>query len=179
MSRSYIYILPLGNIDLDFFEKLEKDLEKKFGFEVKIKNMKEIPNYSYNKDRDQYNGRIILNELENINFRNAEKILAITEVDLFMEDLNFIFGQAESNGKICLISTKRLNPEFYGKKLDRDLFYKRILKEAIHELGHTFGLKHCENKKCVMCISNNIGNTDLKNNDFCEECGKLYNYFTF
>lgn len=176
MSKNYIYILPMGNIGLEFFENLKNDLKGKFEFKVRIEEKIDIPDYAYDKDRDQYNGRIILNESESIRFKNAEKILVIAPIDLFTEDLNFIFGQAESSGKVCLISTKRLNPEFYKEKLDKDLFYNRILKEAAHELGHTFGLKHCKNKKCVMHFSNSIEDTDLKNDEFCEGCKKIYKY---
>lgn len=174
--NKFIYILPLREVNLDYFEKLEKDLENKFNFKVRLGNKVEIPDYAYSKDRNQYNGRIILNELDNIKIEGAEKILVITEVDLFADDLNFIFGQAESSGKMALISTKRLNPEFYKQKKGEDLFYKRIFKEAVHELGHTFGLKHCQNKKCVMHFSNKVEDTDVKEGVFCVECGKLYEY---
>jgi archaemetzincin len=172
----YIYILPLGEVSLDFLGKLKKDLENKFGFKIEIRNRVEMPDYVYNKEKDQYNSRIILNELTKLSFKNTEKILAITDLDLFTEDLSYIFGQAETSGKICLISSKRLNPKFYNKNFDKDLFYSRILKEAIHELGHTFGLKHCKNKKCVMHFSNNIEETDFKKSEFCEECGRVYQY---
>lgn len=176
MLDKFIYILPLGKASLEYFKKLEIDLEKRFGFKIKLENKIEIPDYAFNKEKDQYNGRIILNELSKINFENTEKILAITNEDLFTEDLSYIFGQAELSGKVCLISIKRLNPEFYKEKPNKDLFYDRILKEAVHELGHTFSLKHCKNKKCVMHFSNNIEDTDLKNSEFCEECGKLCRY---
>ena len=176
MSEKNIYILPLGNVGLKFFEKIKTDLEKKFDFRVKLENRIEIPDYAFNKEKDQYNGRIILNELSKINFENTEKILAITDKDLFTEDLDYIFGQAESSGKVCLVSTNRLNPEFYKEKLDKDLFYSRVLKEAIHELGHTFSLKHCQNKKCVMHFSDNINNTDFKDSEFCEKCNEAYKY---
>ena len=122
------------------------------------------------------NGRIILNELSKISFENCEKILAITDKDLFTEDLEYIFGQAETSGEICLISTYRLDPKFYNDKSNKDLFYNRILKEAAHELGHTFSLKHCQNKKCVMHFSDDIKDTDIKSSKFCEECRKLYQY---
>jgi len=179
MSEKSIYVLPLGNVSLDFIEKLKSDLEKVFDFEIKLENKIEISDYAYNKEKNKYNGRIILNELSKVNFKNCEKILAITDEDLFTEDLDYIFGQAESSGKVCLISIKRLDPEFYKEKPNESLFYNRILKEAVHELGHTFSLKHCQNKKCVMHFSNNIENTDLKSKNFCTKCEKLYKYINF
>jgi len=179
MRDKSIYILPLGNISLDFVEKLKSNLEEIFGFKIKLTNKREIPDYAYNKEKDKHNGRIILNELAKVNFENCEKILAITNEDLFIEDLSHIFGQAELSGKVCLFSINRLNPEFYKEESNKNLFYDRILKEAIHELGHTFSLKHCQNKKCVMCFSNNIEEVDIKKSEFCEDCEKMYKYMNF
>lgn len=169
----YIYILPLGNVNQSVFPKLERDLEKKFRFRVRTVEKIEIPAYTYNKTRAQYDGSKILAELARLEFPDAEKILAIASVDLFSQGLNFIFGQAEAPGKVCLISQVRLDPRFYGEKFDENLFYKRLLKEAVHELGHTFSLSHCPNKFCVMHFSNTLEDTDIKSFNFCEKCTKL------
>jgi archaemetzincin len=179
MRKKNIYVLPLGSVSLDFVEKIKSNLEEIFGFKIKLGDRIKIPDYAYNKEKDKYNGRVILNELVKVNLENCEKILAITNKDLFTEDLDYIFGQAELSGQICLISTRRLNPEFYLEKANKKLFYNRILKEAIHELGHTFSLKHCRNKKCVMCFSNNIRDTDRKNSNFCKKCLEFYQYSNF
>lgn len=175
----YLYLLPLGEIKEGILEKLAKDLQKKFDLPAKIVSSIEVPDYTYNKTRKQYDGSKILVELNRMEFFEAEKILGICDVDLFAEDLNFIFGQAEAPGNVALISLYRLNPKFYYKKSDlkinnRKIFYQRTLKEAVHELGHTYGLSHCPQARCVMHFSNNIDDTDLKNDDFCSKCGKLY-----
>jgi len=170
---NYIYLLPLGDIDQNFFKKLGQDLEKKFRLPVDIIGKIEIPSYTFDNLRNQYNGSKIIAELSRLDFPNAEKILAITNYDLFSEGLNFIFGEAESPGKIAIISTARLDPRFYGKKYDFEIFYQRVLKEAMHELGHTFSLRHCPNLTCVMHFSNTIEDTDIKNAEFCEKCKKL------
>lgn len=169
-----IYLLPLGKIENNFFIRLAKDIEEWFGFEVKILDSIDIPDYAYDKIRNQYEASKILNEITRMDFPRLEKILAICNVDLFSDDLNFIFGQAEAPGKSALISVARLNPKSYGKKSNDELFYRRILKEAVHELGHTFGLSHCPDPKCVMHFSNTIEDTDIKGAGFCEKCKKLY-----
>jgi archaemetzincin len=81
-----------------------------------------------------------------------------------------VFGQAHIDGMVSAIYLPRLRQEFYGLKPDKSLFYQRIVKEAIHELGHAFGLKHCNNAMCVMYFSNSLPDTDIKQNSFCDIC---------
>jgi archaemetzincin len=91
--------------------------------------------------------------------------------DAYSENLNFVFGEASSlGGQVAAIYLARLRPEFYNHISDQQIFNDRIVKEAIHELGHTFGLIHCNNKKCVMHFSNSLYDTDFKNKSFCENC---------
>jgi archaemetzincin len=99
------------------------------------------------------------------------KILAICDFDAYSYGLNFVFGQAQIDGRVSAIYLPRLRQEFYGLKLDKSLFYQRIVKEAIHELGHAFGLKHCNNAMCVMHFSSSLPDTDIKQNSFCDACG--------
>ena len=81
-----------------------------------------------------------------------------------------MFGQAHLDGSISAIYLPRLRQEFYGLKPDNSLFYQRISKEAVHELGHSFGLGHCKNKKCVMHFSNSLSDTDIKTSNLCNVC---------
>lgn len=97
-------------------------------------------------------------------------VLALTTLDLYVPYLNFVFGEAHCPGKVALISLFRLNPEFYGQSADKQLFYERAVKEAVHEVGHTLGLGHCHHSLCVMFFSNSIMDTDLKRVEFCEKC---------
>lgn len=97
-------------------------------------------------------------------------MLALTDVDLFTPGLNFVFGQAQCPGKIALVSIYRLDPAKYGALPNPTLLLERATKEAIHELGHTFGLRHCLNPRCVMAFSNSIIEVDEKTAKFCARC---------
>jgi len=134
-----------------------------------------IPKKAYNTSRRQYLSTIFLHSIKDYAAKNRDKIkfnriLGITDVDLYVPGLNFIFGEAQLLGEAAIISLYRLKPEFYGAPSNWDLFVERAVKEATHEIGHTLGLRHCPNSTCVMHFSLHIGMTDRKRREFCEEC---------
>ena len=98
------------------------------------------------------------------------KIIVICNMDAYSGELNFVFGEAHLGGRVAAIYLPRLRSEFYNLEPNELIFYDRISKEAIHELGHSFGLFHCNNKKCVMYFSNSLYDTDFKNRTFCRNC---------
>ena len=98
---------------------------------------------------------------------SGDRVLGLVDMDIFAHELNFVFGEADVAGGKALISLKRLRQEFYGLPKNENLFRERALKEAVHELGHTYGLRHCPNPACVMHFSNSLHDTDLKGWDFC------------
>ena len=53
---------------------------------------------------------------------------------------------------------------------DGDLTLQRLEKEVVHELGHTFGLRHCVDYRCVMYSSPAVEDIDVKNATFCASC---------
>jgi archaemetzincin len=131
------------------------------------------PDYAYNKKRNQYLSTAILKTLkEQKEYMAYGKVLGIVDQDLYVPELNFVFGEASQ--KAAVISITRLRQEFYHLPQDQSLFHKRGLTEAVHELGHTHGLGHCKNLRCVMFFSNSLVDTDRKGPDFCPDCkGKL------
>jgi len=106
--------------------------------------------------------------MEQKEYASYEKILGIVDHDLFIPELNFVFGEASQ--KAAVISLTRLRQTFYQLPEDRTLFHQRVLTEAIHELGHTYGLGHCKNSRCVMFFSNSLMDTDRKGSEFCPPC---------
>jgi archaemetzincin len=101
-----------------------------------------------------------------------DKTLGVIDLDLYVPGLNFVFGEADPGSGVCVISLTRLRQEFYGRAPDEELFLKRAVKEAVHELGHLYGLPHCTDRRCVMYFSNSLPDTDKKTRRFCERCKK-------
>jgi len=121
----------------------------------------ELPGGAYAPARGQYRAESLL---ALVSGHGARHVLAITHRDLFAGDLNFVFGIAAPRGA-CLVSTARL---LAGA--DEPLFRARLLKEAVHELGHTLGLEHCADPGCVMHFSNSLADTDRKGDAWCSRC---------
>jgi archaemetzincin len=164
-----IILIPIGRINKELVENLRNDLSKVFNRQIYIGRGMPEPDYAFNKERNQYFSTAILNTIaEQEEYSNYEKVLGIVDHDLYVPQLNFVFGEA--GRRVAVISITRLKQEFYGLPEDKALFYKRVLTEAVHELGHTYGLSHCRNPLCVMFFSNSIMDTDRKNSEPCPIC---------
>lgn len=99
-----------------------------------------------------------------------ELIVAFTTEDLYVPELNFVFGLASIRDGVAIVSLHRLLETFYGRTSKGDLLLKRTIIEAAHELGHLLGLGHCEDPRCVMFFSNSILDTDTKTHVMCARC---------
>jgi archaemetzincin len=170
-----LLLVPVGGVDQKVMEFLKHDLTKVFNREAMIGKGMPEPDYAFNKKRNQYLSTAILKTLmEEKEYMVYEKVLGVVDHDLYVPELNFVFGEAGL--KAAVISITRLRQEFYRLPPDQGLFYKRALTEAVHELGHTYGLGHCRNPHCVMFFSNSLLDTDRKGPEFCPECKtKLFN----
>jgi archaemetzincin len=164
-----IILVPVGEIGRNVLDWLKNDLTKVFNRQVVTGSGMPEPDDAYNHKRKQYLSTVILKAIvEQKEYVPYEKILGIVDHDLFVPELNFVFGQASS--KAAVISLTRLRQTFYHLPEDQNLFHQRVLTEAIHELGHTYGLGHCENPRCVMFFSNSLMDTDRKGSEFCPRC---------
>lgn len=178
-----VIILTIGKVEEGILGFIQNGLSKVFPRSLcNVSDVLPIPENAFNVSRRQYVSTMILSGLH----RYAEKtqsqngifnrVLGVTNIDLYVLGLNFVFGEAECPGKAALISFFRLRPEFYRQPSDERLLHERALKEAMHELGHTLGLRHCENPTCVMHFSLHIGMTDQKKAEFCNPCDLKANY---
>jgi len=166
-----IILFPIGEIEGSVLEALEKDLPAKFHAEVKRQNPMPIPEDAFHPARKQYSSSLILKKLRGLVRSEKQEIaLAIANVDLYAEGLNFVFGEAEFGGRCAVISLTRLRQGFYSLPEKKALFTERAIKEAVHELGHVFGIEHCPHPECVMHFSNSLMDTDKKSASFCSRC---------
>lgn len=178
ISLMAILLVPIGEIDPKVIQVLKDDLNKVFKKPVVIGKGMAQPDYALHKKRNQYLSTTILNALmEQKEYAPYKKILGIVDYDLFVPELNFVFGEAST--KAAIISLTRLRQTFYHLPEDQNLFHQRVLTEAVHELGHTYGVRHCGNPRCVMFFSNSLMDTDRKGSKFCPSCkSKLKKFFT-
>ena len=169
-----IIIQPIEkDIDNNIFKLLYDSISTQFNdINVTIAPLLKVDIHNFiNRQRNQLKSSNLLHWiLEKIKPTKEMKILVICDMDAYSEELNFVFGEAHLGGSIAAIYLPRLRPEFYNIEQDELMFNDRIAKEAIHELGHSFGLFHCNNKRCVMYFSNSLYDTDFKNRTFCKNC---------
>jgi len=145
-------------------------LLRKNGLVADVMNPEKLPKSSFNKSRGQYDAMHILQRID------KRGVLAVTGEDIFENGLNFVYGLGDREGS-AIVSWFRLRPEFYGEKENDASLLKRLSKEALHEIGHTLGMKHCDRmvagRQCVMSFSTNIHEVDKKAFGFCKEHSKL------
>ena len=165
-------ILPILKISDRILSDLKEHLGNTFLSRVEI--LPPIPTLQediYNREREQYDADKLVSYLnEMTKDLKADKIIAVANFDIFMGDMNFIFGVAQKGGRLCMISLYRLDERFYGKESNYERVKERAVKEAAHELGHCYGLEHCRRRECVMSFSDNIMLVDAKRPFFCENC---------
>ena len=167
---SFIYLVPLGTVDDEILTVIETCLGTHFGIETRRLAPLAEPEFAFDVRRRQYSSTLILRTLVEQPPADAARILAVTEKDLFIPMLSFIFGQAQLNGRVAIISLARLRQEFYELPPNRILLVSRMVKEALHEVGHTFGLIHCLQRSCPMSLSTNVHQVDTKGSNFCSGC---------
>ncbi len=166
---SDIKIVPVGTVDRDLLEYLALTLPEKFGRPCTDAAVDLNIERTYDATRRQHHSTKLLEELREI-ADDDSKILGVTDLDLFIPIFTFVFGEAQVGGCAALMSTHRLQQEFYGLPDDRRLLFARAEKEAVHELGHAFGLAHCRSLDCVMRFSNSVEQVDLRPCNFCQLC---------
>ena len=171
-SQNKILISPVGIDEPSLLEQLGEKVAGIFGYPVNICELLNDIEFAYSPERHQYNSTSIINRLSDAASAEYLKVLAICNKDLFIPILTYVFGEAQLNGKSCIVSIYRLkdtkafiNPE--------GIFAERVIKEAVHELGHTFNIRHCSDNSCVMHYCRSLGDVDNKKIRMCRYCSVL------
>jgi archaemetzincin len=164
----YLWWIGADSSDEELLHHVQAQLRKAFGLPVRFWHGHERPNDAFDARRQQHSSTRILKWLVDTRPRQADKVLAITDVDLFIPILTFVYGEAQLSGMAAVVSTARLTPDLMVGST-RTLA-SRLAKESVHEVGHTFGLIHCSRADCVMARSVTIVHVDAKQSTLCQDC---------
>lgn len=159
-----IIISPIGELPPWISLLLEEKLADFFKFKTCVASLVSDIEFAHDPDRNQYHSTPILKELENRCPDQGLKVVAVTREDLFIPVLTHVYGEAQLGGRACIVSIARL---IKGQK---DMGADRMVKEAIHELGHCFDLRHCEDAHCIMHYCRKLDDVDKKSSRFCRYC---------
>lgn len=167
-NPNQITLIPMEEVPQELLDYLLEKLPRPSRRLVTLGNELSLPTRGYDARRGQHLGDAILVALHEL--PNPGQVIGLVDSDCYAVGLNFIFGQASVGGREAFVALPRLRESFYGRSGNPPLFCQRVLKEVLHELGHTLGLHHCPDPHCVMHFSNSLQDTDFKNAEFCPKC---------
>ncbi|NJL59821.1 MAG: archaemetzincin family Zn-dependent metalloprotease [Desulfobacteraceae bacterium] len=162
-----LLISPIGQYGTELIGRVITDTERVFGFPTEVVSLLDNVDFALDTKRNQYHSTMILTKLAELAPADMLKILAITHNDLFIPILTHVYGEAQLGGKSSVISVHRLKEGFSDQD---ETYLERISKEAVHELGHTFNLRHCKDPACIMHYCRDIKDVDKKTNQLCRYC---------
>ena len=168
-NSEYILISPVGDLSTELVEAIAGEIQRVFGFSTSIDCILDDLSFALDHNRNQHHSTMILEQLAASAPGQAAKVIAIAQVDLFIPILTHVYGEAQLGGIACVVSTFRLNEGRSGMNISPK-YIERIVKEAIHELGHTFDLRHCPEATCIMHYCRNEEDVDRKSNALCRYC---------
>ena len=170
----YIYLRSMGNVKKTALDSLMDSLGSLLPFEFKKLEDADYPLFAFDPRRNQYYARKIIESLGLFLPLDCEKLICVTDADICTPVLTFVYGEAQLGGSVAIISLHRLRQEYFYLGANNALLEDRLVKECVHELGHCYGLFHCNDAQCVMFFSNNILSIDNKQKDFCMNCKNFF-----
>jgi archaemetzincin len=165
-----LWLLPIGHVEGQLLPFLRSALRQWLHVPCEIVPAVLDPSAAFHVERRQYHSSQILAAMQKFADGESWRVLGVTDVDLYIPILTFVFGEAQTDGSCALVSAARLREEFYGLPADPALLEQRLLKEAIHEIGHTCDLTHCDNYFCAMAASYAVEWIDIKEAALCKGC---------
>ena len=165
----YLYVAASPEVSFEDHRMVSGRLAGEFSLPVREMEIPAV-DFTYDAGRRQYGSIAVLEMLARLCPDDAGKLLAVTDRDLFVPVLTFVFGQAQLDGRVAVFSLARLRQEFYGLPPNREVLVERAAKEALHETGHLFGLVHCTDRSCAMSLATNIRQIDAKKAAYCAPC---------
>ena len=163
-----IQIVGIGGVAMGTLDGLAMRVARELRESCRVRTEGIDPEFAFDPARGQYHSTAILRHLAGV--AGGDRLLGVAAVDLYVPIFTFVYGEAQLGGPAALVSTHRLRPEFYGEEANGAIVAGRLLKEALHELGHTYGLQHCQDWSCPMATSTAIERLDWKGDRYCEAC---------
>jgi archaemetzincin len=171
MSR--VVVAAVGEAPAAVLARMAAAVESAFDLPTLRGEPIEEPRSAYSPQRAQWASAEYLKRLLAHPAAAAGRVLGVTERDLFVPVLSFVYGQAQLEGRVAVVSLARLRPEFHGWPPDEQALARRAATEAVHEVGHTFGLVHCADRRCPMSLSIDLADLDRKTAAPCPSCSAL------
>jgi len=170
-----LQLLPIGKLNSRLLTSLAPAMANTFGIPCEIMSAALDPDFAYHRERQQYHSSEILSRMQGMLAPKTWRLLGVAAVDLYIPILTFVFGEAQIGGMCAVVSLHRLQQEFYGLPEDAGLLHERLLKESVHEIGHTLNLTHCDDYRCAMAPSHAVEWIDLKDSALCPSChGRIF-----
>ncbi len=173
MKEVAIWWIGASGVSRDLLDAVRRRVANEFGVAAAAHTPAQRPEGTLDPRRGQHSSTKILGWLAANRPAGAVRVLAITDADLFIPILTFVFGEAQLKGRAAVVSTARLAGD--GAVLpDFSRLRTRLVTECVHELGHTFGLLHCAMARCAMARSPSLRDVDLKSETLCPACRERY-----
>jgi len=164
-------VVPVGEVTAQAKREISTALRSVYDADVTLADTQDVPGSAFDATREQYRAEEFIELAGRVG--TGEKNLAVTPKDLFYRRRNYVFGLAYLDGAASVVSTYRLQTSSDGgfsNKSANDIFVDRVRKEVVHEVGHTLGLDHCDNSRCVMNFSPTVREVDVKEETLCGTC---------
>jgi len=169
-TEGLIAVIPLGGVGQDVLRVVADSVQGLLRLPVDLLEGIDLPEEAFLPSRNQYNAMALIKYLNENHSHSGLKVLGVTERDITNPILTYVFGEAYMNGRTAVMSCCRLRLGPSGDPVPREQFLDRVVKVAIHEIGHTFNIPHCHTDRCVMRASNNLPELDDKLNYLCGYC---------
>ena len=170
---SALALAGLGEVPPAVLDQVEATLRRAFALDVRRLPALAEPEAAYSPERGQWSSPEFLRTLLDRVPPGGGRLLGLTERDLFVPVLSFVYGQAQLEGRVAVVSLARLRQEYHGLAPNPAALERRAGVEAVHELGHTFGLVHCLDRRCPMSLSVDLPDLDRKTAEPCPGCSAL------